>query len=78
MTANVKRISEQVRALPKSEFDEFLSWLLDYELEHADEWDQELERDAQPGGRLDSVLQRARRDIAAGKTKPLDEFLHDS
>ena len=27
--------------------------------------DQEIERDSQPGGRLDAVLRRVRRDIAA-------------
>jgi hypothetical protein len=73
MSANVQKIAEQIRALPKKDFDEFLSWLADYELEHADQWDQELERDSQPGGRLDSVLRRVRSDIAAGRTRPPSE-----
>ena len=78
MTVNVQKIAEQVKALPKKELDEFLAWLADFELEHADAWDRELERDSQPGGKLDSVLQRVRGDIAAGRTKPLDEVIHDS
>jgi hypothetical protein len=75
MTANVERITEQVKALAERELDEFLAWLAEYEAEHADQWDQEIARDSQPGGRLQRVLDRAREDIAAGRTKPLDEVL---
>ena len=78
MSKNVQKIAEQVRALPEKDFDEFLSWLADYEVEHADQWDQELERDSQPGGRLDSILRRVRSDITAGRTKPLDEVINDT
>ena len=67
-----------MKALPEDEREEFLSWLAEFELEHSDEWDREIERDSQPGGRLEQVLQRARRDIAAGRTKPLDEILDNS
>jgi hypothetical protein len=75
MTATVEKLAETVKALPDQEFDEFLSWLADYGLAHPDRWDQEIERDSQPGGRLDAVLRRVRRDIAAGSTKPLDEII---
>ena len=75
MTTAVQSIAEQVKALPERELDEFLSWLADYELAHPDEWDQQIRHDSQPGGRLDAVLQRVRRDIAAGRTKPLDEVI---
>lgn len=34
-----------------------------------------MERDCLPGGRLQDVIDRARKDIAAGRTKPLDEVL---
>lgn len=78
MTAKVEKIAEQVKALPDKEFDEFLSWLADYQMEHCDRWDEELEHDSQAGGRLDSVLKRVRSDIAAGRTKPLDQVIHDS
>ena len=71
MTAIVQKIAEQVKALPERELEEFLSWLADYELEQSDEWDREIERDSQSGGRLSSVLERVRADIAAGKTKSL-------
>ena len=78
ITTKVQTIAEQVRALPQREREEFLSWLADFELEHSDDWDTEIARDAQPGGRLEHVLKRARRDIAAGRTKPLDEILDNS
>lgn len=78
MTATVERIADKVKALPERELDEFLSWLADYELARPDRWDKEMARDSQPGGRLDAVLKRVRGDIAAGRTKPLDEVIHDS
>ena len=78
MTTTVEKIADEVRGLPEGELDEFLSWLADYELAHPDRWDREIERDSQPGGRLDAVLKRVRGDIAAGKTKPLDEVINNS
>jgi hypothetical protein len=78
MTAVVQKLAEEVRSLPPEELDEFLNWLADYELESGDAWDREIERDSQSGGRLDSVLKRARADISAGKTKPLDQILHNA
>lgn len=78
MTTQVERIAEQVKALPQDEREEFLSWLADFELEHSDAWDAEIARDSQPGGRLERVLKRVRKDIAAGRTKPLDEVLDNS
>ena len=78
MTAQVEKLAEQVKALPDNEREEFLSWLADFELEHSDEWDAEIARDSQPGGRLEGILKRVRKDIAAGRTKPLDEVLDNS
>jgi DNA-binding transcriptional ArsR family regulator len=78
MTAKVEKIAEQVKALPEDEREEFLSWLADFEIEHSDDWDKEIARDSQPGGRLERVLGRVRKDIAGGRTKPLNEVLDDS
>ena len=78
MTATVESIANEVKALPEKELDEFLSWLADYELAHPDRWDKEIEVDSQPGGRLDAVLKRVRGDIAAGRTKALDEVINNS
>ena len=77
MTVTVQKIANDVKALPQRELDEFLSWLADYHLSHPDDWDKEIERDSQPGGRLDEVLKRVRADIAAGRTKSLDEVINN-
>jgi hypothetical protein len=78
MTKIVEEIVGQVRSLSESEREEFLSWLGEYEADHLDDWDKEIERDSHEGGRLSSVLMRVRADIASGKTRPLDEVIDDS
>ena len=78
MTTAVERIVDEVRSLPRAQLDEFLGWLSEYELQQPDSWDEEMDRDSQPGGRLQDLMDRARRDIAAGRTKPLDEILDNS
>jgi len=77
MTASVQKIAEQVKALTTKDLDEFLAWLGEYELGHPDEWDKEIERDSKPGGRLEAVLKRVRKDIAEGRTRPLDEVINN-
>jgi hypothetical protein len=78
MKAAVRKIVEQVKALPKGELDEFLSWLAEYETSHPDKWDREIERDSRNGGPLTPVLKKVRKDIASGRTKPLDEVIDHS
>jgi len=65
-------------ALPQDEREEFLSWLAAFEAGQGDDWDKEIARDSQPGGRLEHVLERVRKDIAEGRTKPLDKVLDNS
>ena len=78
MTATVQKIADEVKALHGVELDEFLSWLADFELAHPDEWDTQIERDSQPGGRLDAMLKRVRADVDAGRTKPLGEVIDNA
>ena len=78
MTATVQHIAEEVSHLQGAEFGEFLTWLTDFEVSHVSEWDQQIEKDSQPGGRLNHVLDKVRTDIAAGKTKGLDEILNNT
>ena len=59
MTTAVEKLADEVRSLPRADLDEFLAWLADYELQDSDEWDREMERDSQPGGRLQGVIDRA-------------------
>jgi len=68
MTVTVEKIANDVKLLQKPELDEFLMWLADYEIKHFDEWDEEIQRDSQPGGRLQVMLNRVRNDISAGRT----------
>ena len=75
MTQTVEKIAREVKALPDAELDELLGWLLDFETQRMDAWDQQIVADSRPGGRLQGMLDRAKADIAAGKTKPLDEVL---
>jgi hypothetical protein len=76
MKGTVKKMAEQVKALPEGELDEFLSWLAECEIGHSDEWDEEIERDSKDGGPLSSVLKRVRADIASGRTKPLRSLVY--
>jgi len=75
MTTRVEQIAEQVKSLPLSEREELLAWLADFELGQVDAWDEEMARDSQPGGRMQRVIDRVRRDIAQGRTKPLGEVI---
>jgi hypothetical protein len=75
MTTRVERIAEQVKSLPLSEREELLAWLAEFELGQVDAWDAEIAQDSLPGGRMQRVLDRVRRDIAEGRTKPLGEVI---
>ena len=75
MTTRVEQIAEQVKSLPLSEREELLAWLADFELGQVDAWDEKMARDSQPGGRMQRVIDRVRRDIAKGRTKPLGEVI---
>jgi hypothetical protein len=77
MTTRVQHIVEQVKALPVEEREEFLSWLAEFELGQPDAWDLEIALDSGASGRMQKVLDRVRRDIAEGRTKPLDEVVDD-
>lgn len=77
MTTRVQHIADQVRDLPFEEREEFLAWLAEFGLSQPDAWDEEIACDSQPSGRMGQVLERARRDIVEGRTKPLGEVLDD-
>lgn len=64
---NVERIEQDVRALSPEELAKFRAWFLEYDWAA---WDRQLERDVH-AGKLDTFADRALRDHAAGKTKPL-------
>lgn len=78
MTTEVERIIEEFKALGSDEREDLLERLAAIEIEEMDEWDAQIARDSAPGGALTSVLNRARKDIVEGRTRPLDELLDNS
>jgi hypothetical protein len=70
MTARIQKIVNQVKALSEKERDELFSRLAEYEFQLADEWGEETAGDSQPGGRLEDVLDRVRRDILGCSRRP--------
>ena len=65
--SKVEKIEQEVQALSPEELAKFRAWFLEYDWAA---WDRQIERDAQ-AGRLDDLANKALRDHAAGKTKPL-------
>ena len=67
---SVDSIKEAIAALPLQERHALASWL--NELEY-DAWDQQMVRDFSPGGRGMALAKKVKREIADGKTTPLQE-----
>jgi hypothetical protein len=65
--SKVEKIEQDVQALSPEELAEFRVWFLEYDWAA---WDRQLERDVR-AGKLDDLAEKALRDHAAGKTKPL-------
>jgi hypothetical protein len=63
----VEKIEQDVQGLSPEELAQFRVWFLEYDWAT---WDHQLERDA-GAGKLDTLAEKALRDHAAGKTKPL-------
>ncbi len=71
----VEAIKEAIAGLPEEERRSLAVWL--NELEY-DEWDKEMVKDFSPGGRGHHLLQEVEADTAAGRTKPMEEFLAEA
>ena len=65
--SKVEKIEQEVQTLSPDELAQFRVWFLEYDWAA---WDRQIERDVQ-AGRLDALAQKALRDHATGKTKPL-------
>ena len=63
----VESIEEQIKALSPEELAVLRAWFREFDWAL---WDEQLERDV-TGGKLDALGDRALRDHAAGKSKPL-------
>ena len=69
--SSVARIQAEIEKLTHAEQRELAQWFAEMQ---ADAWDAQIEADIQ-AGRLDHLIAQADEDIAAGRTKPLDEVL---
>ncbi len=67
---NVEAIKEAIAGLPEDDKLSLAAWL---NLQTMDEWDKQMERDFSPGGRGMALLEQVQRDIAEGKTRPMEE-----
>jgi hypothetical protein len=68
---SVAKIQAEIEKLTHGEQRELARWFAEMQ---ADAWDAQIEDDVQ-AGRLDHLIVQAETDIAAGRTKPLDEVL---
>jgi hypothetical protein len=71
--SSIAEIEEAIAHLPRGEFFRLVDHLRE---RYADEWDREIEEDAK-AGRLDALWAEAEKEVAEGKTRPLDELLND-
>ena len=72
--STVEEIEAAVRKLPSEEQYRLATRLQDVLWEA---WDRQIEEDAS-SGRLDHIISEVEADIAAGRTRPLDELLDNS
>ena len=70
--STVPEIIDAVKRLNEEQKNQFLAKLA--EVDFDDAWDRQMEADAK-AGRLDFLWKDAKQEIAAGKTRPLDELL---
>lgn len=68
---NAAEIQAEIEKLPRAEQRKLAQWFAEVQ---ADAWDAQIEDDIR-AGRLDHLIAEADADIAAGRTKPLDEIL---
>ncbi|HEU5178028.1 MAG TPA: hypothetical protein VFU24_11310 [Burkholderiales bacterium] len=65
--SKIEELEQKVQALSPEELAQFREWFLEFDWAA---WDRQLERDVR-AGKLDALAEKALRDHAAGKTKPL-------
>jgi hypothetical protein len=63
----LEKIEKEIASLDSSDVRKLSEWFAAYE---ADLWDKQIGRDAD-NGKLDALIQKAKREIAEGKVSPL-------
>jgi hypothetical protein len=69
--STVQEIETAIQKLKPQEIHEVADWLQELREEL---WDKQIEANAR-AGKLDKLMEEAREDYRAGRTKPLDEIL---
>ncbi|MDX6384215.1 MAG: hypothetical protein QOK48_1788 [Blastocatellia bacterium] len=69
--STIAKIQAEIEELTSSEQRELARWFAEMQ---AEAWDDQIADDIQ-SGRLNHLISQAEADIAAGRTKPLDEIL---
>jgi len=72
--STVAEIEAAISKLPPKDFVQLRDWLLERDNLL---WDKQIEEDA-TAGRLDHIIAEIESDIAAGRTKPLNEVISGS
>jgi hypothetical protein len=65
--SEVEQLEQKIQYLSEAELVKFRAWFAEFD---AKTWDRQIERDAR-AGKLDALADRALRDHASGKTRPL-------
>ena len=73
--SSIDEFIEAIKSLSEKEKAVFLERLVAIDFD--DEWDRQMEENVK-AGRLDRLFAKAEADIAAGRTKPLEEFLREA
>ena len=63
----LQELKNEVKNLPKQDFNQFRNWFLDYE---NNKWDKEIEEDIY-SGKLDDIMNNAKKDFKNGKYETL-------
>jgi hypothetical protein len=66
----VDAIKDAIQQLPQEERTYLAAWLNEMEY---DEWDKEMAKDFSSGGRGTQFLEEVQREIAEGKSRPMEE-----
>jgi hypothetical protein len=65
--SEVEQLQQKIQNLPEADLVKFRAWFAEFD---ANAWDRQFERDVN-AGKLDALGDKALRDHASGKTRPL-------
>lgn len=73
--STVQEIETAIEQLPQEEFWRLAQW---FDEQRDKVWSREIDEKPKPGGRLEKLAKEALKEIEAGETQPLDEFLRNA